>query len=263
MAAAISRGTQELYNGGFVSLIALLTDFGQGVYVAQVHGVILRINPGCNLIDISHDIDRGNVKQAAFVLKSVYKYFPIDTLFVVVVDPKVGSDRKILLARTQHFAFLCPDNGILSDIDEVKEIRIVKNRSLFLDKVSMTFHGRDIFAPAAAAISSGFDFTSVGPIVKKIRKIDLYPRHSRGKTIGEVILIDKFGNIITNLSDRNFSMILINKHFIREKAKSYFQGKRGVPVAIVGSFNTIEITMNCGNAAQQLNVQVGDKVVLQ
>ena len=188
------------------STITLITDFGlQDGYVGVMKGVISNINPSASVIDISNTIAAQDIFQAACVLNNSYSYFPKGTIHVVVVDPGVGSDRKILCLKTEDYVFLAPDNGVLSFViekDESPSIREVTNGKLFLPRLSNTFHGRDIFAPVAAHISKGVSHKEFGERVDKTNEITL-PKpilSPEGKLTAEIIYVDSFGNLITNVN---------------------------------------------------------------
>ena len=211
-------------------IVTLLTDFGtKDSYVGIMKGIISGINPDANIIDLCHEIGRQDIFEGAYVLYSSYKFFPAGTIHVAVVDPGVGTKRKIICAKIRDYLFLAPDNGILSLVltDEKPRLIIeVTNKKHFLPEISNTFHGRDIFAPVAAYLSKGIDPLKLGKRVKRIKEID-FPVPTffekrvetrtnkfvhatptkRGVLKGEVIYIDAFGNLITNIRRDVF-----NKH---------------------------------------------------
>ena len=171
-------------------LLALLTDFGTSdPYVGVIKGVVLERRPDAAIVDLAHGIAAQNVRQAAFVLMQSLDYFPGGTLFLCVVDPGVGSDRRILWARGSRHQFLAPDNGLLSWVEQretLRELRSVTNRKLFNEPVSPVFHGRDIFAPVAAALAGGAAPDTLGPRVPDMVRFPFpEPRRSRGRLRGE------------------------------------------------------------------------------
>lgn len=252
-------------------IIALLTDFGlKDPYVGVMKGVILRINPEARIIDLSHDIPPQGILDAYFLLSNSYPYFPDGTLFLTVVDPGVGSDRRILAVETDAYTFVAPDNGVLGFLKKEGKIRravAVQNPRYALAPVSHTFHGRDIFAPAAAHLSRGLDLAKLGPATDHIHRIaPPAPRINReGVLTGEVVSIDRFGNLVTNIPGEPIASadsveIRIGKTVIDRLARSYAEGRKGKLFAIVGSTGNLEVSVNKGNAAEKTGAEVGDAV---
>ncbi|MDR4505590.1 MAG: SAM-dependent chlorinase/fluorinase [Candidatus Scalindua sp.] len=257
--------------------ITLITDFGlQDGYVGVMKGIITGINPSANIIDISNMIENQNIFQAAYILNSSYKYFPKGTIHIVVVDPGVGSERKILCLKTDDYLFLAPDNGALSFVTtDTKSFSFtsVTNKEFFLTEPSNTFHGRDIFAPVAAYLSKGTNHQKLGEKIDKIRKIDLpKPIRSPGGTLtGEVIYVDHFGNLITNITSKIINRmqvksqklsIIAGEKRIDKISTSYTDVKEKEVLAIIGSTGFLEISVNQGNAENILALQKGDKLIL-
>ncbi len=231
-------------------IITLITDFGlQDGYVGVMKGVIANINPSAKIIDISNNIKPQDVFQAAYVLYNSYSYFPKGTIHVVVVDPGVGSKRKILCLKAKDYFFLAPDNGVLSLIvvgEEYPSIREVTNKEFFLQKISNTFHGRDIFAPLAAHLSNGVSHKSLGKRISSIKEINLpKPIRSPGGVLkAEIIHVDGFGNLVTNINKEVFNrmdskskspLIIAGKKRIKKVSKSYTDVGDKEPLAIFGS----------------------------
>ncbi|MGR3179157.1 MAG: SAM hydrolase/SAM-dependent halogenase family protein [Candidatus Anammoxibacter sp.] len=273
-------------------IVTLLTDFGlQDEYVGVMKGVILRslgMGSSTQIIDLCHGIEPQDILGAAYVLFSAYKYFPSGTVNVVVVDPGVGSDRKVICLKTKQYIFLAPDNGVLSFVvaHDTPEIIIeVTNRKYFLPEISNTFHGRDIFAPVAAHLVNGVKPDELGEEIFKIREIDIpVPVLSSNNVLtAEVIYTDHFGNIITNVDGRSLEKIksirknkdggeidltnnrlsvVIANRTIEGISKSYSGVKAGELVALFGSTGYLEIAVNKGNAKKLLNVNRGDKVAI-
>lgn len=252
-------------------VVALLTDFGlKDHYVGVMKGVILSVNPHARIIDISHDIDSQNILDAYFLLSNTYKYFPAGTVFVAVVDPGVGSDRAIVAVETDRFTFLAPDNGLLGFLDKegrVRRIVQIKNDRYFLTPVSHTFHGRDIFAPVAGHLSQGVDCGQLGPEVDRIHKIAApSPRITKeGSMVGEVVSIDRFGNLVTNIPGASLKsaddvQVKVGKAAIPRLSTSYASSKKGELLAIVGSTGNLEISVNKGDARKKTGAKVGDVV---
>jgi len=255
--------------------IALLTDFGlQDNYAGIMKGVILKINPRVQLVDITHQIGPQNILQGALALKTAYSYFPEKTIFVCVVDPGVGSRRRALIVQTQRYTFLAPDNGLLDPtlkIEKPKAICTITNDRYFLKPVSQTFHGRDVFAPAAAYLSKGISPKNMGSVIQKILSLDLpAPRLDRShQTItGTILDIDHFGNLITNIEKHHLSLfkksfrIKIKRKVIRRTVSAYSESKAGEVFAIFGSKGYLEIFVNRGSAAGVLKVRRGEPILL-
>lgn len=251
------------------SLIVLLTDFGyQDEYVAMMKAVILNINYNARFIDLCHNIPAQNIHWAAILLGKCYYYFPKGTIFVSVVDPGVGSKRKIVLLKTRKYYFIAPDNGLLTMIMEKEKykVRDITNSKYTLKEISNTFHGRDIMAPVAGYLSKGIPFSKFGPILKKITTIKLpRPILKNNKIYGELIHIDKFGNLITNMERENlagkaFKSLIISNKKIDKISNSYDENPKGKLLAIWGSKGFLEISVNQGSAQKLLNAKVGDQI---
>lgn len=257
------------------SPIVMITDFGlSDGYPGVMKGVIYSFCPNVPIIDLSHGIPSHNLSSAAFLLYRNYIYFPGSSIFVTVVDPGVGSSRKILYLRWGDWHFLAPDNGILSpfllDTHGIKEIRQVTQSDLFLARRGNTFDGRDRFAPVAAHLASGFKPTDLGPeLDTPVILEDLIPavKKRNRSLIGQVIYIDSFGNLITTIDELDiqsckpqeplYALILRQKIPI---AESYSEVDPGKPLAVMGGFGVLEIAVNQGNAQKMLGVPVGQTV---
>jgi S-adenosylmethionine hydrolase len=265
--------------------ITLTTDFGlQDAYVAALKGVILGINPKATIIDISHFIQPQNIKQAAFVLSTVHRYFPKDTIHAVIVDPGVGSSSRAIILKTQEALFVAPDNGVLSYIlhhaspggasPEAGSIALppgvlaveITNPRLWHHPVSSTFHGRDIFAPVAAHLSLGVPPQEFGEPVTSLEVFPL-PRPQLGpggELIGQVLHIDIFGNVITSIrqedlrSDR-FHLQIAGRR-IESLAATYANAEIDQLHAVVGSSGYVEVAVRNGSAAALLGVKPGDEM---
>ncbi len=258
------------------SIITLLTDFGiRDHYVASMKGVILQINPKCTLVDISHQINPHDIKEGAFLLSSTYSYFPKGTIHLSVVDPEVGSLRKpILLVATNYF-FVGPDNGIFTLVtlrDKVKQVVALTNKKYFLPKVSTTFHGRDVFAPVAGHLSLGENPKSFGEEIDSWVELDFgKPKLEKGKLVGEVFHIDTFGNLISNIDEKQFFnftrarpfMIRVGGRAIQRLKKDYWEGKKNELMALFGSGGFLEISVREGNAQKILKAKKGDQIIVQ
>lgn len=242
-------------------VIALLTDFGRDTpYLAQLKGVILGINPTAVLIDLTHSVRPQGITEAAFILKTSYQYFPKGTIFLVVVDPGVGSGRKLICLATRDYLFLGPDNGVLSIIESPITLREITNQKYFRSPVSPTFHGRDILGPVAAYLSLGLNPTRLGPALRTIKKLLLPDPVVIGKTIrGEIIFIDHFGNLVTNIplklvkeQDYDKVVIKIKGKVIKGISQTYADKPVGQLMALFGSSDYLEIAVNQGSAAATL-----------
>jgi len=259
-------------------IITLLTDFGtKDGYVGAVKGVIKRINPQAEIVDVTHDIDSYDVLGAAFALNNFYKYFPKETIHLAVVDPGVGSVREPILIRTKDFFFIGPDNGIFSFIyqrEDITDIIIISNKKYFLAEPSSTFHARDIFAPVTAYLSLGIKTDEFGSPAKECMKFILPQPQSEGKSLkGEIIHIDHFGNLITNipadLLDKKKNVeIRVGKRRIKGISRSYFEIKETCSErseskrlgALIGSSDFLELAVNQGSAQAFLKAKVGDRI---
>ena len=257
-------------------IITLMTDFGTSDhYIGVMKGVILNINPQVQIVDITHAIPPQDIHGAAFLIDSAHRYFPTETVHVIVVDPGVGSERRAIVCRTETAYFVCPDNGILSHILR-REERIhtvaADNSAYFLPQVSNTFHGRDIFAPIAAHLSRGVSIDKLGsPVAQPVQFPIPQPQVTDRAIIGQVIWIDSFGNLVTDISheilgslqERNSIVICAGSARIDHINRSYAESAVGEALAIIGSFNRLEISINQGNAAQTLGLKRGDTITIR
>lgn len=259
-----------------MAVITLLTDFGtDDEYVGIMKGVILSINPRASIVDITHHVEPQNIEQACYIVESSSKYFPEGTVHVCVVDPGVGSERSILALKMNNHFFLAPDNGVLSLLVEkgrVDSIVSVTNSDYFLDSVSQTFHGRDIFAPVAAHIASGVEIKHFGEDVDKEKILKLNIKKplisNTGRISGEIVYVDHFGNLITNIDsvllnkikgkrgDKTFE-IQIGERKIKGLSNSYKSVEEKKPLAIIGSRDYLEISVNCGSAYEYFSAEKG------
>ena len=253
-----------------MSTITLLTDFGyKDNFVGVVKGIILGINSRAHIIDLCHEVEPQDIVGAAFALKTAYKYFPKNTIHLVIIDPGVGSERLPILVKTKKYYFIGPDNGVLSlalEEEEVEGIIYLDNYEFHLRPVSNTFHARDIFAPVAAHISKGISYQLFGKAVKSYKKINLpTPKINPQSISGEVIYIDRFGNLVTNIGqdfkDRiKEPRIRIKHKTIKGIKTSYVQVKPKMLLVIWGSTGFLEIATNLGSAKDRLKAKIGDRV---
>lgn len=256
-------------------IVTLITDFGWGgEYVGAVKGAVLRVNPKCQVVDLTHQVEPQNILQAAHILKNTYSFFPGGTVHLAVVDPGVGSRRKAVAVKREEHLFLSPDNGVLSGILEGNKPAFgyeIKERKYFLSPVSDTFHGRDIFAPVAGHLSLGLDPSRLGPQIQSLKTIDLpRPRRFKGGLTGRILWADSFGNLITNLDRREYGRELETRRFqikgkdwkIERVYRTYSEGLPGRPMALFGSGGFLEISVNRGNARNTLGLEPGDPITI-
>jgi len=253
--------------------ITLTTDFGLADgFVGTMKGVIYTINPDAVITDISHEIGSHDVSEAALLLESSYRYFPRGTVHLVVVDPGVGSQRRAIAVETGRYYFVAPDNGVLTRAlaheKVVKSIELT-NPAYFLDEVSDTFHGRDIFAPVTAHISLGTEIEMLGVEVEDpVRMPISEPEVDQSGIRGHIIHIDKFGNLITDIPRKLFETVVSSRRFVIKLAgikldrisRSYADVPTGEPLAIFDSFGNLEIAVNHASAAGVLEVRKGDHI---
>jgi S-adenosylmethionine hydrolase len=253
-------------------IITLTTDFGtDDWFVGTMKGVIASVNPNANVVDITHAIASGDIRAAAFALAASYKYFSRGTVHVAIVDPGVGSKRRSIAIQTENYFFVGPDNGVLSFAlrgEKIKTVRALENKAYFLEPVSQTFHGRDIFAPVAARLARGVAIAKYGPPVKNFVRLDWpEPKVHAGSIQGEVVYVDKFGNAITNIPAATLAS-LGGKHFEifkgRKRICAIGKHYQSVParraVAVPGSSGYLEIAVNGGNASAILDLRTGERI---
>jgi S-adenosyl-L-methionine hydrolase (adenosine-forming) len=250
-------------------ILTLTTDFGlSDHYVGTMKGVILGICPRARIVDISHDVTPFEIAEGGYLIAQAYRWFPKKTVHVVVVDPGVGTARRPILVQAAGQYFVAPDNGVLAMIygREEHKIRAITNERLFLDPVSRTFHGRDIFAPVGAHLAAGLAPSRVGkPIEDYLRPgFEKPQRTGKRSWAGRILRIDRFGNIVTNfhsgdypdLERRNFSMSF-GPHRVTVLARSYAEAGAGELFAIAGSSGYLEVSMNRGSAARAIGCETG------
>lgn len=273
-------------------IIALLTDFGLAdAYVGTMKGVALSICPSARLVDLTHQVPPQDVRAAAYLLSTAFRHFPPETVFLIVVDPGVGTAREAVAVETAHGCYVAPNNGVLSFVlphVEVRHAVVLDNPQYRSASVSQTFHGRDIFAPAAAHLAAGVPISELGPAVPELFKLDP-PRLVIGARAveGEVLAIDHFGNVITSIGPlawendyltlapdqprANEDPLLIPAQTCRVEIAgqtldgvlpTYGAAARGALLALVGSSGQLEIGANQGSAAALLRVKTGDPVIL-
>jgi S-adenosylmethionine hydrolase len=251
-----------------VVVVTLLTDFGtRDAYVAAMKGVILGICPEARLVDVTHEVPPQNVRAAAFLLAQAAPYFPRGTIHLAVVDPGVGSARRAVAVLTERAVFVGPDNGLFSlclrNAPAWRAVEIANPR-LRAAQVSSTFHGRDLFAPAAAHLARGVPFSELGPPVQDLVEIALQAPEVRGGVAsGQVLHVDVFGNLVTDLAPEHLptsAHLEVEGHHIGALVRTYADVSEGALCALVGSSGLVEISVRNGSAAERLGVGVGASV---
>ncbi|MBI2413578.1 MAG: SAM-dependent chlorinase/fluorinase [Deltaproteobacteria bacterium] len=255
-------------------LMTLTTDFGlKDPYQGAMKGAILSVNREARIIDITHLISPGNILEGALVMLESCGFFPKGTIHVGVVDPGVGGKRRPILVETERFLFVGPDNGLFSLVlrnEKVKRVVHLTEERYFRKEVSNTFHGRDIFGPVAAHLSKGVSPSGFGPEITDILGISLpEPEREKGVIAGEVIYVDSFGNIITNINGSDAlsfgpdASLELNGKEIKGLKRTYSEAGNGSPLSLISSSDFLEIAVNAGDAGKAFNARVGDKVFLR
>jgi S-adenosylmethionine hydrolase len=257
-------------------VITLTTDFGlRDPYVAEMKAVILGICANATIVDITHVIEKFNIRMGAYILASASPYFPEGTIHLAVVDPSVGTKRQPILIQTKHGYFVGPDNGVLALAarnEGIEHIRKITNQKLMRPRIYNTFHGRDIFAPAAAHLANGTLPEEFGQEISEIATPE-FAKIIRRKDmlVGEIIHIDDFGNIITNFGEKELelmnakTMVNVKLKAVKQKlklCKAYAEVEPHKPLATIGSHNFLEISINQGNAAKTFKAKIGDKIIV-
>jgi S-adenosylmethionine hydrolase len=258
------------------TIITLTTDFGlNDHFVGTIKGVILDIAPDAEIVDICHSVQAFDVLDGALTIAQAYAYFPTGTVHLVVVDPGVGTARRPILATTERHHFVAPDNGVLSLVygrEERVHVRQVTAEHYYLQPVSNTFHGRDIFAPVTAYLAKGVDPAKFGEEVEDFVRFNApKPKPAEGNTLrGVVLKVDRFGNLITNITPQDAPLlfqpqppafkILVGKREITDIRMNYAQGTPGEVFGILGSMGYLEIAANRGSAAQTVGAGKGSDV---
>jgi len=254
------------------NIITLLTDFGtKDYFVGAMKGAILSINQGVKIIDMTHEVPPQDIFSASFTLRACYRDFPKKTIFVAVVDPGVGSNRKAILCETENYFFIAPDNGLLSFIfNEATKFRVyeITNDKFFKHPISPTFHGRDIFAPVAAHLSNGVKTNKFGNEVQNfVRFEENKPRRISEKEIeAEIIHIDRFGNLITNLAQKDLPesfTLEINGTKIKKMQNFFAEAKNQELFMILGSAGFLEVVAFQDSAVNILSAKIGQKITVK
>jgi S-adenosylmethionine hydrolase len=257
-------------------IVTLTTDFGlRDPYAAEMKAAILGICPNAAIIDVTHEIVKFNVRMGAFVLASAAPYFPDGSVHVAVVDPGVGTPRRPIVIQTEQTFFIGPDNGVLvlaAQKQSIEKIHELANPKFMLPKVSNTFHGRDVFAPVAAHLLNGVKPAEFGPEISAAAEAEFVKvKRKNDALLGEVLHVDGFGNIITNISEleveQNRLKGAVNVELTSCKLKlafcrAYGEMKPHEPLALIGSHGFLEISINQGNAAEQFKTKAGDTITV-
>jgi S-adenosylmethionine hydrolase len=256
-------------------IITFLSDFGSTEwFVGVVHGVLHSLRPGAPVVDLSHGILPGLVARAAFVLEAAAPDFPAGTVHLVVVDPGVGTERRALAVHARDQLFVGPDNGVLewALADPAARVHELAETRFFRHPVSRTFHGRDVFAPVAAHLASGVPIEQLGPPVTDPVRIPASGAiHRDGEIVGHVVFVDRFGNLLTNVTEQDLSdgfptipegriQVLAFGRVIRGLSRSYGEAPVGTILALIGSSGRLEIAQVGGDASERLGLGEGDFV---
>jgi S-adenosylmethionine hydrolase len=253
-------------------LVSLLTDFGiSDPFVAEMKAVIVSICPGVVVVDISHHVERFNIRMGAFILASATPHFPVGSIHVAVVDPEVGSGRRPIAVETKRALYVGPDNGLLIPAairEGIQHVYMLTNRSLMRDPISSTFHGRDIFAPVAAHLACGTHPKKVGEeIADYVQLHFVEPKFDRRGAICEVFHIDGFGNVVTNISQENLEKLDLSgklvlrihrRRFSVRFVKVYAELRPRDLGVLVGSHGFLEIARRESSAARKIGARIGD-----
>ena len=257
-------------------IITLTTDYGTDDHLVGVlKGVILKINPEVTIVDITHGVTPFDLLDGAMAISNAYSYFPPRTIHVVVVDPGVGTDRRPLLVSGQNQYFIAPDNGVLSGVYDKEQNFVVRHLTAehyFLQPVSKTFHGRDIFAAVAGWLSKNWQPASMGEEITDFKRFALpRPKEADGLLKGVVLKVDSFGNLITNFRSEDLPegalekgeiKLQVGSHTVSKLVPTFANGNAGEAIAYVGSSGLVEIGVNKGNASKTLGLGRGTPVLL-
>lgn len=255
-----------------MKIITLTTDFGcRDWFVGAMKGVILEIQPGTTIVDLTHELEPGDLRGAAFALLASYRFFPKGTVHVVVVDPGVGGPRPALAVETSNYLFAAPDNGVLTFAlanERIKAVHRLEIAKFFRQPVSRTFHGRDVFAPVAAHLAGGVPLRRFGSKQESCIRLD-WPsvKVLEDRVEGEIVHVDRFGNLITNLdaaSLRGFGdrpcEVFRGRNRLCPIAPFYGAVSVGRPLAVMGSTGFLEVAVNGASAARRFGLRVGDRL---
>ncbi|MGB2670245.1 MAG: SAM-dependent chlorinase/fluorinase [Candidatus Acidiferrum sp.] len=259
------------------AIITLTTDYGtDDQLVGTLKGVILKINPEVTLVDITHHVTPFDLLDGALAIGAAYSYFPPKTIHIVIVDPGVGTERRPLLVSGQNQYFIAPDNGVLSVIFDREQSNVVVRHAnvehYYLQPMSKTFHGRDVFAPVAAWLSKSWQTASMGDEIQDYKRFALpRPKNVDTGLKGVVLRIDPFGNLVTNFRIEDLPAeaqnggglkLQVGTHAVSRLVDTFARGKAGEAVAYIGSSGYLEVALNKGNASRTLSVGRGAPVIL-
>jgi S-adenosylmethionine hydrolase len=240
-------------------MIVLLTDFGASEYVGVMKGVTYSVHAAARIVDLCHDIRPQSLVEAAWILKNNYRYFPKGSVFCCVVDPGVGTSRKAIAVKTEDYCFIAPDNGLLWE--SLRDQKVVAMRELAVPAdASRTFHGRDVFAQAAARADAG-QFDALG---KPIETMQEFALHQKGRE-GMVVRIDHFGNIVTNvppLDQSRYAVTIEDRQQTLPFFPTYDEAPPGTLFLITGSCNTLEISLKNASAHERLGATAGHRITI-
>ncbi|MFQ5590924.1 MAG: S-adenosyl-l-methionine hydroxide adenosyltransferase family protein [Phycisphaerae bacterium] len=246
-------------------IVTLTTDYGsRDHYAGVMKGVMLSIAPRVTLVDITHEVEPQNVLHAAFVLRRIWQWYPPGTIHLAVVDPGVGSERRILVGRYDGRYVVAPDNGLVTLVHRdlpAEALRYVESTRYVLRKRSATFHGRDIMAPVAAHLASGVQICEFGPPAANVEllAVEHLARSTGGAIHGRVLHVDRFGTLITNITEAQLAAgpdkhrsveVFVNGTAVGPLRSTFCDVPTETPLALVGGSGMLEIAVNCGNAAE-------------
>jgi len=257
-------------------IITLTTDYGINDHLVGVlKGVILKINPEAQIVDITHQVAPFDLLDGALSIAAAYSYFPPRSIHVVIIDPGVGTERRPILVSGQNQYFIAPDNGVLSGVYEKEHpviVRHITSEHYFLQPVSKTFHGRDIFVPVAAWLSKNWQPASMGEEITDFKKFAMpKPKEADGLLKGAVLKVDAFGNLVTNFRvedlppgtiDKGEVRLQVGSHPVTKFVPTFAHGPAGEAVAYIGSSGFLEIGVNKGSASRALGLGRGTPVLL-
>ena len=249
-----------------MQIVTLITDYGtRDHYVGVLKGVILRIAPDVRLVDITHEVDPHDVLQGAFILRQIWPWFPAGTIHLAVVDPGVGTDRRVILGQYADQYVVAPDNGLVTLVHRdlpVEAMHVVEDRHYFLPELSATFHGRDLMAPVVGHLANGVKPGDFGPVADRLEMLPV-PHCGEVKSDGvhgKVLYVDRFGTLLTNIRREQLAAIADSSRIVDVEVDGTSVGPvratfgdvpPGEPIAVVGSCGLLEIAVNQGSAAER------------
>lgn len=258
------------------NIVTITSDFGlKDPYVAEMKAIILSLSPDVAIVDITHEIEKFNIKNGAFTLLSVVPYFPKGTIHLAVVDPGVGTARRAILIKTTEGFLVGPDNGLLilaAERQRIISVYEITNPQFMRSSVSRTFHGRDIFAPVAAYLANGVQANNFGQEIDDFVKLEITKVNvTESSIVAEVLHVDGYGNVITNVSENDIAPLHLGDYiglklsgcYLKMKfGKTYAEAKPKEAFALIGSHGFLELALNQGNAAETFQIKTGENVKL-